>query len=75
MSEKSALWHILQLRIQWLDSLDYKTKTASVLVKHIGVPKFESKSDAKGIICMQGKEENKKQLEMAFHVVLQKYFA
>ena len=57
-------------------SLNSHNKQAlSVLVKYIGVPKFERKSDAKGIICMQGKEENKKQLEMAFHIVLQKYFA
>ena len=56
-------------------SLTHNKQALSVLLKHIGVPKFESKSDAKGIICMQGKEENKKQLEMAFHIVLQKYFA
>ena len=53
----------------------HNKQALSVLVKHIGVPKFESKSDAKGIICMQGKEDNKKQLEMVFHIVLQKYFA
>lgn len=40
-----------------LIALIIKQKTISVLVKHIGVPKFESKSDAEGIICMQGKKK------------------